>query len=78
MQRRKSTPKVVVEEYMLGDGQDSSDSENECSAEKKPIKLEEKKVSDVSAGSAGGSAKPKVSKLKTHIEIDDFGLLADQ
>ena len=35
-------------------------------------------MSEVSAGSAGASEKPKISKLKTHIEIDDFGLLSDQ
>ena len=78
MQRRKSRPRVVVEEYL----KDSESSDEDILGKEttpSPIKVEEKKVSEVSFGSAGAQGKgTKLVKVKTHMDIDDFGDLTEE
>ena len=88
MQRRKSRPRVVVEEYVHDDAaENSSDSDDHFAhldekADKKsipsPIKIEEKKQSESSHGHAGATGQEvKMIKVKTHMSIDDFSDLVD-
>ena len=72
MQRRKSRPKVVVEEYLHDDDAEGSSSEE---IEAAVITVEQKQESIT--GQTGSDAQPKLVKLKTHIEIEDFGELTD-
>ena len=77
MQRRKSRPRVVVEEY-LKDSESSDDDALMQESTPSPIKIEEKKVSEVSFGSAGAQGQgTKLVKVKTHMDIDDFGDLTE-
>ena len=88
MQRRKSRPRVVVEEYVHDDAaENSSDSDDNFGhldekADKKslpsPIKIEEKKASESSIGHAGATnLGSTLIKVKTHMSIDDFSDLVD-
>ena len=73
MQRRKSRPKVVVEEYLVEGAEESSGDEQDV--ESAEIKVEQKEASI--SQQSGADAPPKLAKLKTHIEIDDFAQLTD-
>ena len=73
MQRRKSRPKVVVEEYLIEGAEESSD--EAVDLDSADIKVEQKE--EAIAKQSGADAPPKLAKLKTHIEIDDFALLTD-
>ena len=74
---------MVVEEY-VGDQSDSSDDmKDEFDLANKsspsPIKIEEKKQSEASHGSAGAVGQgTKLIKVKTHLSIDDFGDLTEE
>ena len=61
LQKRKSTPKVVIQEFVdVDDGDLSSDSGEEKQAEKPKASPE-----------GGANPKRKLSKLMTHHEIED-------
>lgn len=64
IQRRKSTPKVVVEEFVQVDSGDESDG-----SDGKPKKQEEYKEGDLLVDDNAVNKRPH--KVKTHIEIDD-------
>ena len=74
MQRRKSRPKVVVEEYLIEGAEESSEEEGK-DVSQQDIKIEQKKESIANQSGADGPA--KLVRLKTHIEIDDFAELTD-
>ena len=74
MQRRKSRPKVVVEEYLV-DGAEVSSDEDDKDLEQQEIKIEQKQ--EAISRQSGADAPSKLVKLKTHIEIDDFAELTD-
>ena len=65
IQRRKSTPKVVIEEYVQVD-------------EDQPKKLEETKDSDdqIMSPDGDGQTSKRPHKLLTHIEIEDVSIAA--
>ena len=67
IQRRKSTPKVVVEEFVQVDSDDDND------ANQQP-KLEENKEGE-DFGDSKVNNRPH--RLKTHIEIEDVSALND-
>ena len=68
IQRRKSTPKVVIEEYV------QMDTENDEEAQ--PKKEEEKKESEdmIMSPDADGKVSNRPHKLLTHIEIEDVSI----
>ena len=75
MQRRKSRPKVVFEEYLVDGAEESSDGDA-VDLDSAEIKVEQKE--EAIAKQSGSDAPPKLAKLKTHIEIEDFALLTDE
>ena len=64
IQRRKSTPKVVVEEFVAVDSGDESDG-----SDGKAKKQEENKEHEILGDDGAVNKRPH--KVKTHIEIDD-------
>lgn len=66
IQRRKSTPKVVVEEFVQVDSDEEPDED--------PKQEEAKESDDIMCDSGDCKVSQRPHRLKTHIEIEDVSL----
>ena len=70
IQRRKSTPKVVVEEFVQVDSDEDDDITND-----KPKQEEEKQGDTEMNDGDNGQVNNRPHRVKTHIEIDDVSIV---